>query len=55
MSTEKHNPTLVANKGYKRYLKAEKGAFAIDLERACLNSALEGTDAIAKQRRQVSA
>ena len=26
--------SVVANKGYKRYLKAEKGAFAIDLDKA---------------------
>ena len=25
---------MVANKGYKRYLKAEKGAFAVDLDKA---------------------
>ena len=30
-----HGPkSVVANKGYKRYLKAEKGAFAIDLDKA---------------------
>ena len=28
------DPSVVANKGYKRYLKAEKGAFAIDLDKA---------------------
>ena len=26
--------SVVANKGYKRYLKAEKGAFAVDLDKA---------------------
>ena len=30
--------SVVANKGYKRYLKAEKGAFAVDLDKAATNS-----------------
>ena len=30
--------SVVANKGYKRYLKAEKGAFAVDLDRPATNS-----------------
>lgn len=34
--------SVVANKGYKRYLKAEKGAFAVDLDKARYEKRFDG-------------
>ena len=34
--------SVVANKGYKRYLKAEKGAFAVDLDKARQEERFDG-------------
>ena len=41
----------VANKGYKRYLKAEKGAFAVDLDKATRRTAIRRHVGIAYQHR----
>ena len=43
--------SVVANKGYKRYLKAEKGAFAVDLDKARDEERFDGIVGIAYQHR----
>ena len=43
--------SVVANKGYKRYLKAEKGAFAVDLDKARDEERFDGMWVLADQHR----